>query len=48
MVKKKCPCGGEIIFENKKTFTNPEEMNGICKKCKTQYKYVDKILIRKG
>lgn len=49
MSKYKCPCGGEVVFENKKTFLNPDRKNGICVKCKEQYVLIDdKTLIKKG
>lgn len=44
----KCDCGGTIVFENKKTFVNPDEKQGICLKCKCQYKLVNGKLIKKG
>ncbi|MBR4004067.1 MAG: hypothetical protein IKI95_08520 [Clostridia bacterium] len=47
MAPKKCPCGGTIVFESKKTFTDPEETNGICVKCRKQYKLVGNKLIGK-
>lgn len=43
----KCSCGGIIVFDDTKTFTIPEEVNGVCIKCKTQFKKVDNKLIRK-
>lgn len=40
----KCKCGGEIIFSKKKTFTDPEVKNGVCKNCGKQYEMIkDKV-----
>ena len=37
MKEYQCPCGGKVVFENKKTFVNPDVKNGVCLKCKEQY-----------
>lgn len=47
MEKIKCSCGGVIVFDKTKTFTVPEEVNGVCIKCKTHFKLVDNKLIKK-
>lgn len=47
MTPNKCSCGGIIVFEDKKTFIHPEETNGICIKCKKQFKLTNNKLIEK-
>lgn len=43
---RKCKCGGEIVFEKKKTFVIPSVKRGICIKCKKQYELIGNLLLR--
>lgn len=36
----KCKCGGDIIFEKKRTFIDPDTRLAICKKCNLQYEFI--------
>lgn len=43
-----CKCGGEIIFEGKKTFVSPDTCDGMCQKCHAQYQLkAGSVLIKK-
>lgn len=44
----KCKCGGQVIFEKKKTFVIPSTKQGVCPKCGKQYLLVDGVLKEKG
>lgn len=47
MRNRQCHCGGIIVFEKVKTFIVPEETNGVCIKCRSQFKLVGNRLVEK-